>query len=131
MRNLIFVLFSCLYFWSCGFARNEKISGKYHIISIDVDDMPCLAYEVDGNYISIVSPKIIAYSKVGRYILLKQKPYKAKFASDTNYYIVPILKGNLAVFPEDSVIGPLKKHEFDSLISKMPLGKWEFRKLDE
>jgi len=132
MKNIILV---CLlgFIYSCSFVRNKEVFDKYHLIAVDTRSDLCLGYEVNntGNYVCIVPSQILAFTTVGKYILLKQRPYHTKVASDTNYYIVPILKDNVIVFPEDSIIGPLKKHEFDTLISKMHLGKWEFRELNE
>lgn len=47
-----------------------------------------------------------------------------------NYYIVPILKNNQTVFPDDTIIGLLDKNQFNKEILKMKLGSLEFKKID-
>lgn len=114
---------------SCNFVVNNKISGNYHLVAVDVENDICLAYKLEPeNYICIIPSEIIAYSKLNQYILIKQVPFQYN-SLDTNYYIVPIIKGNLKVFPEDSIIGPLKREEFNTEVSKKNLKNWKFKEL--
>lgn len=115
---------------SCNFVVNNKISGNYHLVAVDIEKDICLAYKLEPeNYICIVPSEIIAYCELKQYILIKQVPFQSYNSSDTNYYIVPIIKGKLNVFPEDSIIGPLKREEFNKEVLKKNLMNWKFKNL--
>ena len=134
MKNLLLPLLIsiCGCFSSCSFVRNEQIIGKYHILAIDTSDKPCLAYELENkNYICIIPSNILAYCKNEQYIFLKQMPHTNKDTTNINYYIVPILKDNPTVFPEDHIIGPITEKRFSEEILKMDLRNLKFKKLDK
>ena len=131
MRSIALSLFIfiCICFSSCGFVRNEEIIDGYHIVAVDDTEDLCLAYLPEGNNcICIVPEKILAYCKTEKYIFLKQSPYGRR---DTiNYYIVPILKDSPEIYPEESIIGPLKKQDFDVAISKRNIKNLNFEEID-
>ncbi|KQS52579.1 hypothetical protein ASG38_17235 [Flavobacterium sp. Leaf359] len=127
--SLILTFFLSQCFLCCGFVRDEQIVGKYHIFAVDTENESCLGYQLeDGNSICIVPPKVVAYCKNGQYILVKQMDVENK--KKLNYYIVPILSNNQTVFPDDSIVGPLNRNQFDKEILKMRLGNLEFKKIN-
>ena len=127
--SLVLTILLSQCFLCCGFVKDEQIVGKYHIYAVDSEDESCLGYQLeDENSICIVPPKIVAYCKNEQYIFVKQMNVENK--KNFNYYIVPILTNNQTVFPEDSIIGPLNKNQFNKEILKMKLGNLEFKKID-
>ncbi|TRW22374.1 hypothetical protein FMM05_17870 [Flavobacterium zepuense] len=132
MRGLVLIILVCICnsITSCGFVKDKKIVGKYHIVAVDIPEDECLAYEVEsGDYVCLVPPKAVAYCKNDRYIFLKQIPIENNDL-DFDYYIVPTLNDSLAIYPEERIIGPLNEKEFDEEILKMNLKELEFIKLD-
>jgi len=129
--SLTVLIFTAGFFSCCSYVRNEQIVGKYHILAVDVYDDACLAYEVKSdNYVCLVPSKIVAYCKNERYLFLKQIPYPDKNILNVNYYIVPILKDNPAIYPEGRIVGPLKEQQFNKEISKMNLRNLKFKQVD-
>lgn len=118
MKTLLLLICICGCFSACslGFAKNEQVVGKYHIIAIDVADDACLAYEVGtGNFVSLVPAQVVAYAKSKHFLFAKQSAYAQKDTA-LNYYIIPIVEDTVTVYPEGRIIGPLKMQEFNKEI---------------
>ena len=129
--SLIILIFISGFFSCCSYVRNEQVVGKYHILAVDVYDDLCLAYELESeNYVCLVPSKIVAYYKNEQYLFLKQVPYPGKDILDVNYYVVPIIKDNPAIYPENRIVGPLKELEFSKEIAKMNLRNLKFKQVD-
>lgn len=120
----------CFSACSFGFAKDEQVIGKYHIIAVDVAEDVSLAYEVgDGNYVGIVPAEVVAYAKSKDYIFVQQNPYGQKDTT-INYYIVPILQDTVTVYPEERIIGPLTVQQFDKKVLDSGVKKLEFKEID-
>lgn len=94
-----------------GFVKDEKITGRYHLVSIDIPEDLTLCYKLEsGDYKGVLEETIFAVGFNDNYIIAKQHPSNNR--AITNYYIVPIYKENI-LSPEKGVIGALTLEQFN------------------
>lgn len=133
MRMFLMVLLTSFVLSSCnfGFAKNEEVVGKYHIVAIDVAGDAALSYETeDGNYVGLIPTQVFEYGHNAKYIYLKQSEYGSEDTSAVNYYIVPVVADTVTVYPQERIIGPLKEEAFNKEISVLGIKSVEFKQVD-
>jgi len=112
---ILLTLFYCCNF--SGFVYKKQIIDKYYLIAIDIDEQMTICYPINnGDFIGIIDETVYSIGYNKDFIIAKQHPFKLPNnyeKSKTNYFIIPISKKR-SIIPEDNVIGPLTKAEFET-----------------
>jgi hypothetical protein len=114
-RSSKFILKLCLglallNFNSCGFAYEEKVTGKYYIIGVDTKEDLGLCYRLGGgNYIGKAPGLPKKYGFNDTFLVVKTKQIDRV---DEMYYIINMSKDNAYAHEADFRIGPLSEVEF-------------------
>jgi hypothetical protein len=107
-------------FSGCGFVHNEKITGPYRLIAVDVSSQMSICYELGGgDAIGRINETVFAYGQNERYIVAKQHPNGN--IGITNYFYLDMTKDNKYADPSESVSGPLTEKEFDKVAKELNL----------
>ena len=119
----IILLLSCLFITGCGFSHDEKITGVYRLIAVDINEQMSICYELEnGSCIGRINQTVFSYGFNKRFIVAKQHPANDK--SVTNYYYLDMTKDSEFAEPSESVTGPLSKEEFEKATKKLDLPKF-------
>ncbi len=103
---LAFAIASCQ-----RFNHDEKITGRYHLVSIDVAEDMALSYKLDNeDYLGIVNETVFAVGYCDKYIIAMQHPSNKR--KIIQYFIAPIYDV-YTLSPEKGVIGPLTLEHFN------------------
>lgn len=98
-------------FSSCGFVHDEKITGPYRLIAVDVDQQMSVCYDLgNGSAIGRIGETVFAYGYNDRYIVAKQHPNNNN--NITNYFYLDMTKDEKYAEPSESVVGPLSESQF-------------------
>lgn len=105
-----------------GFVENKQVTGRYHLIAVDVIEDLSLDYKLKtGDYIGVVPETIFAVGFNSDYIITKQHPGNNK--EITNYFIVPIYD---SLQHEMGVFGPFTQKQFEAKTKELNLDTLNF-----
>lgn len=111
IHTLIYLIIAFSLSGCQGFVKDEKITGKYHLVAVDILADLTLCYKLEGgDYKGVLEETVFAVGFNDNYIIAKQHPSNNR--AITNYYIVPIYIDN-PLFPEKGVVGPLTLEQFN------------------
>ena len=95
----------------CGFVHDERLTGDYRLIAIDVLEQMSVSRSLPGgDTIGRIDETVFAVGWNDRYVVAKQ--YPANNRSVTNYYYLDMSRDNAYADPSQSVTGPLTEAEF-------------------
>jgi nitrous oxide reductase accessory protein NosL len=95
----------------CGYAHDEKLTGPYRLIAVDVDEQMDVSYSLpNGGAIGRIPETVFSVGWNDRYIVAKQHPKNNR--SITNYYYLDMSRDSTYADPSASVAGPLKESDF-------------------
>ena len=113
---------------SCGFVHDEKITGPYRLVAIDVSEQMSVCYTLEkGDCIGRIPETVFSVGWNDRFIVAKQHPSNNK--SVTNYFILEMARDSQLAEPSASVTGPLSAAAFKEKVA--PLGLPPFTKTIE
>ena len=100
-----------LLFCGCGYAHDEKLTGPYRLIAVDVDEQMDVSYSLPkGSAIGRIPETVFSVGWNDRYIVAKQHPKNNR--SITNYYYLDMSRDSAYADPSASVTGPLVESDF-------------------
>ncbi|MBD0279638.1 MAG: hypothetical protein ICV81_16990 [Flavisolibacter sp.] len=97
-------------FYSCGFAYEKQVTGKYYIIGVETKEDLILSYALgSGDYIGKAPGKIVQYGFNDTFLVAKTQEYKN---GSPSYYIIDMTKDSELAHEEKFRIGPLSEEEY-------------------
>ncbi|MEJ2902314.1 DUF3997 domain-containing protein [Pedobacter panaciterrae] len=128
----LFIVLYALLISSCVGSefQRQKILGNYFITTTDNYNRDIyIGYKLEtGDFVGVLSSKIIEIGNNEEFIIAKQsKDFNNK--SDLNYYIIK--KMEKTITPENGVLGPFAKEEFQIKIEELGLKKVEFKRVSK
>ena len=95
----------------CGFVHDERLTGDYRLIAVDVMEQMSVSLSLPGgSAIGRINETVFAVGWNDRYIVAKQHP--ANNRSITHFYYLDISRDSTYAEPSQSVTGPLTEAEF-------------------
>lgn len=125
MRALlsIMTLMGVLLVSGCGFVHDERITGPYRLIAVDLDKQMSISYDLgDGSAVGRIDETVFAFGFDERFIVAKQHPNGDR--SVTNFFYLDMTKDSKYAKPSDSVTGPLTEKEYASEAVRLNLPKF-------
>lgn len=123
-RLIAFVLPAFSIGCGSGFVHDERITGPYRLIAVDVREDMAVCYDLGGNAVGRIEPTVISVGWNDRYIVAKQRPPANPHT--TNYFVLDMTRDSKYADPLESVTGPLSESEFTIKAKELQLP--EFRK---
>lgn len=106
--TFMLLLFANLY--SCSFAYEERVIGKYHIIGVDSRNDLVLSYQLgSGSYVGKAPGRLLQYGFNDTFLVAKTQEYKNVSPS---FYLINMTKDSEFAHEETFRIGPLTEDEF-------------------
>lgn len=102
-------------------AYDQKINETYYLWAVDVKEQMTFGFEHKKyGRIGLVGATVFEYFYDGQYIFVKQRHgrYTRKYFEGVRYYLVPA-KLNKDQRPDDFLVGPLNKQEFENKIKSL------------
>ena len=100
-----------LLFSGCGYVHDEKLTGPYRLIAVDVDEQMNVSYSLpNGSAVGRIPETVFSVGWNDRYIVAKQHPKNNR--SITNYYYLDMSHDSAYADPSASVTGPLAESDF-------------------
>ena len=100
-----------LLFCGCGYAHDEKLTGPYRLIAVDVDEQMDVSYSLPkGSALGRIPETVFSVGWNDRYIVAKQHPKNNR--SITNYYYLDMSRDSAYADPSASVTGPMAESDF-------------------
>jgi hypothetical protein len=97
--------------YSCGFAYEKQVTGKYYIIGIDTKDNLGLSYRLSSeDYVGKAPGKLLQYGFNDTFLVAKTQEYKH---CNPSYYIIDMIKDSELAHEETFRIGPLTETEYN------------------
>ncbi len=119
IRTIVLLAISAL-LCSCGFVHDERLTGNYRLIAVDVMEQMSVDHSLDnGSAIGRINETVFAVGWDQRYIVAKQHPNNNRAV--TNYYYLEMAKDSPYADPSASVTGPLTAQEFASKQNELKL----------
>lgn len=110
--RLAFSLALSMILCGCGFVHDERLTGKYRLIAVDVLEQMSVNYSLDASSAAgRINETIFAVGWDQRYIVAKQHPNNNRTV--TNYYYLEMAKDSPPADAGASVTGPLTEAEFN------------------
>ena len=96
--------------YSCGFAYEKQVKGKYYIIGVDTEDDLGLSYKLSSNdYVGKAPGNLLQYGFNDTFLVAKVKEYKN---GNLSYYIIDMTKDSELAHEETFRVGPLSEDEY-------------------
>ena len=103
------LLFQNLY--SCGFAYEQHVTGKYYIIGVDTKEDLGLSYKLgSGDYVGKAPGKLLQYGFNDTFLVAKTQDNKN---GNLSYYIINMTKDSELAHEETFRVGPLTETEYN------------------
>ena len=97
--------------YSCGFAYEKQIKGKYYIIGVDSQNDLGLSYKLSsGDYVGKAPGILLQYGFNDSFLVAKTQEYKNEKPS---YYIIDMTKDYELAHEETFRVGPLLEDEYN------------------
>jgi hypothetical protein len=95
--------------YSCGFAYEKQVTGKYYIVGVDSKVDLGLSYKLgSGDYVGKAPGQLLQYGFNDTFLVAKTQEYN----NDTSYfYIINMTKDSELAHEETFRIGPLTEAE--------------------
>jgi hypothetical protein len=107
-------------FAGCGFVHDEKITGPYRLVAIDVSEQMSVCYTLKkGDCIGRIPETVFSVGWNDRFIVAKQHPSNNR--SVTNYFILEMARDSKLADPSASVTGPLAATAFEERMASLAL----------
>lgn len=113
-RNFLslFGIFLLINLYSCGFAYEKQVKGKYYIVGVDSQDELGLSYQLEsGSYVGKAPGQLLQYGFNDTFLVAKTKEYKNDSPS---FYIIDMTKDSELAHEETFRIGPLSEDEYNN-----------------
>ncbi|MEN3943497.1 hypothetical protein WJU23_19510 [Prosthecobacter sp. SYSU 5D2] len=94
----------------CGFVHDEKVTGPYRLIAVDLDADMSLCYSLGGSAVGRVNQTVFAVGWNDTHLVAKQHPDNNR--TITHYFFIDRAKDGPYVDPSECVTGPLTEVEF-------------------
>ena len=96
--------------YSCGFAYEKKVTGKYYIIGVDIKDDLRLSYQLSsGDYVGKAPGQLLQYGFNDTFLVAKTQEYKN---GSPSYYIIDMTKDSELAHEETFRVRPLSEDEY-------------------
>lgn len=134
MKKYIYIIVALLAFVSCQDISVTHVAGPYYLVYTDTKNARALSYKAEeGLYAGGVSPMVYAVWHNDDYIIAKQHPWNDDYEpaeNITQYYIIP-LKNPVSEFPDENIVGPLDKRDYEKKIKELKItDKITFKEID-
>jgi hypothetical protein len=97
--------------YSCGFAYEKQVTGKYYIIGVDTKDDLGLSYKLSsGDYIGKAPGLLLQYGFNDTFLVAKTQNYKT---GNPSYYIIDMTKDSELAHEETFRVGPLSEDKYN------------------
>jgi hypothetical protein len=107
----VVLLVTSLLLSGCGFVHDERLTGNYRLIAVDVMEQMSVNHSLNnGSAVGRINETVFAVGWDQRYIVAKQHPNNNRVV--TNYYYLEMAKDSPYADPSASVTGPLTETEF-------------------
>ncbi len=104
----------------CGFVHDERLTGNYRLIAVDVLEQMSVDRTLDsGSAVGRINETVFAVGWDQRYIVAKQHPDNDRTV--TNYYYLEMAKDSPFADPGASVTGPLAEAAFTQCKTELKL----------
>ena len=97
--------------YSCGFAYEKQVTGKYYIIGVDTKEELSLSYALgSGDYVGKAPGRLLEYGFNDTFLVAKTNEYKK---GSPSYYIIDMTKDSELAREETYRVGPLTEDEYN------------------
>ena len=104
----------------CGFVHDEKITGPYRLVAIDISEQMSVCYTLEkSDCIGRIPETVFSVGWNDRFIVAKQHPSNNR--SVTNYFILELARDGKLADPSASVTGPLSATAFEGKVASLGL----------
>jgi hypothetical protein len=99
-----------IHLYSCGFAYEERIIGKYYITGVETKNDLGLSYKLSsGDYVGKAPGRLLQYGFNDTFLVAKTQEYKK---GSPSYYIIVMTKDAELAHEETFRVGPLTEEEY-------------------
>lgn len=107
----IFAFLLLLHIFSCGFAYEKQVTGKYYIVGVDTKDDLDLSYKLgSGGYVGRAPGQLKQFGFNQKFLVAKTQESNS---GKPSYYIIDMTKDSELALEETFRIGPLTEKEYN------------------
>ena len=119
-RALVIGAALVVYLAGCGFVHDEKITGPYRLVAVDVSNQMRVCYTLENDVcMGRIPETVFSVGWNERFIVAKQHPSNNRAV--TNYFILEIARDSKLADPSASVTGPLTAAAFQERVAQLAL----------
>jgi hypothetical protein len=98
-------------FYSCGFAYEKQVTGKYYIIGVDTKDDLGLSYKLtSGDYVGKAPGQLLQYGFNDTFLVAKTQEHRN---GNLAYYIIDMTKDSELAHEDVFRVGPLTEDQYN------------------